>query len=152
MERTISFLGKASARILKAAVERMFLKLVAPFNAKHLKVMVDNDWYIIETIRYNASVPQGDYSGAEGKLTPQEIEAIRMRERILLRMALSAMGMAKKTARQFPREVVEQYLTPEYAFKYFREKRPDLIPILETPEGYKWLINQIEEVKEWLWQ
>jgi len=104
VERTLSFVGKASARILKSAVERIFLRLIGPFNAKHLKVMVDNDWYIIESIRYNASRPQADFSGAEGKLSPQEIQALRARERVLLRMALAAMGMAKKTALQFPRE------------------------------------------------
>ena len=151
MERTLSFIGKASARILKSAVERIFLRLAAPFNAKHLKVMVDNDWYIIGTIRYNVSVPQGDYSGAEGILSPQEIEAIRARERALLRMALAAMGMARKVALQFPRPAVEEYLTVEYALKYFREKRPDLIKILETERGRRWLSNQIEEIKEWLW-
>ena len=70
----------------------------------------------------------------------------------MTRMALAALGFARMITSRFPRPLVEEYLNTEYAFKWLKNKRPELIPILETEEGRRWLENEVEmDIKPYLW-
>jgi hypothetical protein len=67
-------------------------------------------------------------------------------------MAMAALGFARTIASRFPRPLVEEYLNAEYAFKWLKNKRPELLPILETEEGRRWLENEVErDIKPYLW-
>jgi len=133
-------------------VERTFLRLAAPFDAKHLQIMVDYGFYLIETITWAIQNPEKNHlEVAEGELPPDDVQRLRAREVVLLKMAVVALGMAKRVIALYPRKLGEEYLTPEYAFKYFGQKRPDLIPVLRTPEGYKWLRGELMEVRRFMY-
>jgi hypothetical protein len=53
---------------------------------------------------------------------------------------------------KFPKPLVEQYLNVEYASKWLKNKRPDLLPVLETEKGAQWLRKEVEiDIKPYLW-
>jgi hypothetical protein len=65
---------------------------------------------------------------------------------------MAALGFARMIASRFPRPLVEEYLNTEYAFKWLKKKRPELLPILETENGMRWLENEVErDIKPYLW-
>ena len=68
----MSLVGKASAKILAKTLERMVVGLIAPFDAAHLQIMVDHDWYIVETIRWTAQHQADQAPDYPPELGPEE--------------------------------------------------------------------------------
>lgn len=152
MERAIGFMGKAGAKVLAKTLERMVVGLIAPFDAEHLKIMIDHDWYIIETIKWNAEHGLKQRPDYPKELSPEEIERIEAMRKRAVRMALAALGFSRMIVSKFPKALVEKYLSVDYAFKWLGKHRPDLLPILETEKGRRWLKNEVEsDIKPYLW-
>jgi hypothetical protein len=121
---------------------------MAPFDAKHLQIMINHDWYVIESILW-AAKQQPNYPPELSEEEMNHMEASRLR---MTRMAMASLGFARMIASRFPRPLVEEYLNTEYAFKWLKNKRPELLPILETEEGRRWLENEVErDIKPYLW-
>lgn len=148
LERTLTLLGRAGAKILAKSLERAVIGLMAPFDAKHLQIMINHDWYVIESILW-AAKRQPNYPPELSEEEMKHMEASRLR---MTRMAMAALGFSRMIASRFPRPLVEEYLNTEYAFKWLKNKRPELLPILETEEGRRWLENEVErDIKPFLW-
>jgi len=122
--------------------------LMAPFDAQHLQIMIDNNWYVIESVLWAAN-QQPNYPH---ELSQEEVEHMEASRERVTRMALAALGFARMITSRFPRPLVEEYLNIEYAFKWLKNKRPELLPILETEEGRRWLEDEVErDIKPYLW-
>jgi hypothetical protein len=144
----LTLLGRAGAKILAKSLERAVIGLMAPFDAQHLQIMIDNKWYVIESVLWAAN-QQPNYPQELSQEEVKQMEASRDRT---TRMALAALGFARMITSRFPRPLVEEYLNLEYAFKWLKNKRPELLPILETEEGRRWLENEVErDIKPYLW-
>jgi hypothetical protein len=121
---------------------------MAPFDAQHLQIMIDNNWYVIESVLWAAN-QQPSYPH---ELSQEEVEHMEASRERVTRMALAALGFARMITSRFPRPLVEEYLNTEYAFKWLKNKRPELLPVLETEEGSRWLENEVEkDIKPYLW-
>ena len=126
--------------------------LIAPFDELHLQIMVDHDWYIIETIRWNAQHERKRPLEYPSELCEEEIRRIEALRNRAIRMAMAALGLSRMIVSKFPKPLVEQYLNVEYASKWLKRNRPDLLPVLETDEGKRWLQNEVEkDIKPYLW-
>jgi len=129
------------------ALEQTFIALIAPFDADHLQVMMDHDWYVIESLRWAAKY-RPDYPT---EMDPNEVKRIEAMRGRLVKAAMATLGFSRMTLSRFPRVLVEQYLNAEYALKWLSKKRQDLLPKLQTEKGARWLERQAEEVKAFLW-
>ena len=110
--------------------------------------MIDHDWYVIDSILWVAN-QQPSYPP---ELSHEEIKYMEASRDRMTRMALAALGFARMITSRFPRPLVEEYLNTEYAFKWLKNKRPELLPILETEEGRRWLEDEVErDIKPYLW-
>jgi hypothetical protein len=148
----VSVVGRAGARILAKTLERMVVGLIAPFDAAHLQIMIDHDWYIIETIRWNAKHGSKHPPTYPPELSEEEIRRIEALRSRAIRMAMAALGFSSMIVSKFPKPLVEQYLNVEYASKWLKNKRPDLLPVLETEKGAQWLRKEVEtDIKPYLW-
>ena len=134
--------------MLAKSLERVIIGLMAPFDAQHLQIMIDNDWYVIESVLW-AAKHKPDYPS---ELSEEEVKRMETSRDRMTRMAMAALGFARMIASRFPRPLVEEYLNVDYAFKWLKNKRPELLPILETEEGRRWLENEVErDIKPYLW-
>ena len=134
--------------MLAKSLERVIIGLMAPFDAQHLQIMIDSDWYVIESVLW-AAKHKPDYPS---ELSEEEVKRIEASRDRMTRMAMAALGFARMIASRFPRPLVEEYLNVDYAFKWLKNKRPELLPILETEEGRRWLENEVErDIKPYLW-
>lgn len=148
----MSLVGKASAKILAKTLERMVVALIAPFDAAHLQIMADHDWYIVETVRWTAQHQADQAPEYPPELSPQEKDRIEALRKQTVRMALAALGFSRVIVSKFPKPLAEQYLNVAYATKWLKKHRPDLLPILETEKGARWLQNEVEkDIKPYLW-
>jgi hypothetical protein len=148
----VSLVGKASAKILAKTLERMVVALIAPFDAAHLQIMVDHDWYIVETVRWTAQHQSDQAPDYPPELSPEEKDRIEALRKQTVRMALAALGFSRVIVSKFPKPLAEQYLNVAYAFKWLKKHRPDVLPILETEKGAQWLQNEVEkDIKPYLW-
>lgn len=134
--------------MLAKSLERLVIGLMAPFDAQHLQIMIDHDWYVIESVLW-AAKRQPNYPS---ELSEEEVKRMEASRDRMTRMAMAALGFARMIASRFPRPLVEEYLNVGYAFKWLKDKRPELLPILETEEGRRWLENEVErDIKPYLW-
>jgi len=148
----VSLVGKASAKILAKTLERMVVGLIAPFDAAHLQIMVDHDWYIVETVRWTSQHQADQAPEYPPELSPEEKDRIEALRKQTVRMALAALGFSRVIVSKFPKPLAEQYLNVAYASKWLKKHRPDVLPILETPKGARWLQNEVEkDIKPYLW-
>ena len=147
--RGFRFLGRLSSRVPAKAIEQAFIGLMRPFNGEHLKVLIDHGWYMIETIRWAAANPGQGYENVP-ELSPEEILILERRRQAMLKIGLATLGAAKTVSSKVPRPVAEQYISAEYFRKWFKEKRPDLLKVIEGAgaRGERWLEKQIEELRE----
>ena len=148
----MSLVGKASAKILAKTLERMVVALIAPFDAAHLQIMVDHDWYIVETVRWTAQHQADQAPDYPPELSQEEKERIEALRKQTVRLALAALGFSRVIVSKFPKPLAEQYLNVAYAFKWLKKHRPGILPILETAKGARWLQNEVEkDIKPYLW-
>jgi len=150
VERLWRSLGRVSAAAAKAAAESIIMNAVRMFDERHLRVMIRNDWYLIESLRWNLrNLRRYDrHPGAPRELA----EEFERRKAYFVKMGLAALGFMKQLAGFFPRQLVEKYLSVDYALKYYREKAPWVVRVVEEePNGRRWLENQIEEIKAFLY-
>jgi len=148
----VSLVGKASAKILAKTLERMVVGLIAPFDAAHLQIMVDHDWHIVETVRWTTQHQADQAPDYPPELRPEEKDRIESLRTQTVRMALAALGFSRVIFSKFPKPLAEQYLNFGYAAKWLKKHRPDVLPILETEKGARWLKNEDEnDIKPYLW-
>jgi hypothetical protein len=147
MEKALSLAGKAGARVVSKVLEQMFISLMAPFDAKHLQIMVDHGWHVIESIRWSTT-HEPEYPP---ELDAEEVKRLERMHGRLIKAALAALGFTRTVISRFPKALVEQYVSREYAMKWFRRHRSDIIQILETKKGSDWLESEVKEVKAFLW-
>ena len=147
MEKVLSLAGKTGARVVSKVLEQMFISLMAPFDAKHLQIMVDHGWHVIESIRWSTT-HKAEYPP---ELGAEEVKRLERMHGRLIKATLAALGFTRTVVSRFPRVLVEQYVNREYAMKWFRRHRPDIIPILETEKGGNWLTMEVMEVRAFLW-
>ena len=148
----MSLVGKASAKILAKTLERMVVALIAPFDAAHLQIMIDHDWYIVETVRWTAQHQADQAPDYPPELSQEEKDRIEALRKQTVRMALAALGFSRVIVSKFPKPLAQQYLNVAYAAKWLKKHRPDLLPVLETEKGAQWLQNEVEkDIKPYLW-
>jgi len=145
MSRAVSFAGKTVAKIIEGAVTGAIDGVLQLFGPQSFELMIQNDYYIIESILY-AAKRRPDYSQVKG-LTPEMARRVEARRAFMTKMALGILGMVKSFASRIPRPVLEQYLTPERFEKWMREKYPDLWKVVEKygEKGKAWLRNEVEK-------
>ncbi|MBS7632776.1 hypothetical protein KEJ15_04030 [Candidatus Bathyarchaeota archaeon] len=133
-------------------LERMVVGLIAPFDAAHLQIMIDHDWYIVETVRWTAQHQADHVPDYPPELSQEEKDRIEALRKQTIRMALAALGFSRVVVSRFPKPLVDQYLNVGYASKWLKKHRPDLLPVLETEKGAQWLQNEVEnDIKPYLW-
>ena len=148
MERVLRSLGRVSAAAAKAAAERLILQLTQIFDEKHLRVMIRNDWYVIESIMWNLK-HKPDYS----KVPPELAREFELKRAHFLKMGVAALGFMKQIVSFFPPQLVKKYLNYEYALKYYRKHVPWIVKVIEEePNGERWLKNQIKEIRDFLYK
>jgi len=142
-------IGKVSAVAAKAAIESLMAKFLSLFNENHLRLMIDNDWYIIESIQWSMR-HRPDYRG----VPPDQARWFEARRLYFVKMGFAALGFARSIALMFPRHVVEKYLNAEYALKYFDKNIPWVSKVIREKgdRGRRWLEKQVKEIKDFLYQ
>jgi len=150
---SLRFISRLSLVSVKATIETAFLRLIAPFNAKHLEILINHRWYLIAMVKWAVENPDKLGADLPDSLSHEERKKIEAERFRLMKLALSTLGMARLTVSKLPRQMVEPYLTCEWAKEnWLKKHRPDVLEVLEKrEEGEEWLRSQLEEIKEFLW-
>lgn len=135
--------AQETIEILGAAVEEMinsiFEHIIAPYSVEEMRVLVEEDTTVIDLLRYLYNQIQN----GEAKKWKEESKK-RWNQTVKM---LSA---ARKIAAKVGKPVVEQNFTTERAMYVFKERRPDIYKLLNTPNGQAWLQKNLNEIVEFL--
>jgi hypothetical protein len=145
-ERNVGFLGRISAAVMGTIIERAIVALLSAFHSEHLKILMDQDYYIIETTM-NAAKKRPRYE--RYNFTPEQIAQLEARRMGMVKRALGIMGMIRTLANRFP--AFREELTIEAVRKWLKEQRPDLLAAIDAHPNKAWLENQIKEIRVYFW-
>jgi hypothetical protein len=145
-ERNIGFLGRLGAAVMGTVIERGVVALIGAFHDEHLKILMDQDFYVIETTM-NAVKKRPRYE--RYNFTPEQIAVLESRRIGMVKRALGIMGMIRTFASRFP--LYRDELTVENVRKWLKEQRPDLLAVIDAHPNKKWLENQITEIRVYFW-
>jgi len=145
-ERNVGFLGRISAAVMGTVIERAIVALLSAFHGEHLKILMDQDFYIIETTM-NAAKKRPRYE--RYNFTPEQITQLEARRMGMVKRALGIMGMIRTLANRFP--AFREELTIEAVRKWLKEQRPDLLAVMDAHPNKAWLENQIKEIRVYFW-
>jgi hypothetical protein len=145
LTKVASFSSKLGIGILEAAIEGVIeggLKLLGP---EKLRLMVDNHWFIMESIFFCAyNVPIETYA----KMSKEEIAKAEKVRISLAKSVLPVVGMAKRVASMFPPKAVEAKVTPQWLITRGEKRFPELVEVWRNSggKGEKWLQEQADEI------
>ena len=148
MERALRLGGKLLLKTLEASVEGAVQGGIDCIGPKGLDLMIENDWYIIESMfyamRYRPDYPEG--------LTKEEIARLEKARHGMLRAVMPILQLARTVASRLPPELIEQKLDGGWFMRRAKEKFPVLAERVEAhgDKGKKWIENQAREVRDFL--
>jgi hypothetical protein len=145
-ERNAGFLGRIGAAIMGTVIERGIVALLSAFHGEHLKMLMDQDFYIIETT-LNAAKKRPRYE--RYNFTQEQIAQLESKRMGMVKRALGVMGMIRTLANRFP--AFRDELTIEAVRKWLKEQRPDLLAVIDAHSNKVWLENQIKEIRVYFW-
>lgn len=146
IERSVSFLGRVSAAVMGTVIERSVVALIGAFHDEHLKILMDNDYYVIETT-LNAAKRRPRYE--RYGFTPEQIAELERKRLVMVKRALGLMGMIRTLASKFP--AFREQLTEKNAREWLKNQRPDLLKVIDEHSNKKWLKKQIREIQKYFW-
>jgi len=148
LERVLRFTGKFSVKMLEASADGLIrgaLKCVGP---KGLDIMIEHDWYIIESLfyamRYKPSYPDG--------LSEEQIAQLESSRAGITKIVLPALGMAKMVANKLPPSLIENSLDGGWLMRRAKERYPVLAERVEAhgERGRRWIEKQAKELRDFL--
>jgi hypothetical protein len=142
-ERTISFIGRLGARVMATAIERGVVALIGAFHGEHLKILMDNNYYIIETV-LNASKKRPRYE--RYGFSEEQIRQLELKRLTMTKRALGLIGMIRTLVAKFPG--FREDLTLENVRGWLQKRLPDLLAMIDAHENKAWLGNQIREIQK----
>lgn len=145
-ERAISFMGKLGTRIMATIIERSIVALIGAFHGEHLKILMDNNFYVIETV-LTASKKRPRYE--RYNFSEEQIRQLEQKRFTMVKRALGLIGMIRTLASRFP--AFREELTLENVRKWLQKERPDLLDFMDKHENKAWLENQINEIRKFFW-
>jgi hypothetical protein len=135
--------------MLEAAVEGLVDGVLKVLGPERAKLLIDNDWYLVESIFYGAcSVPIDEYV----KMQPEEVlQGERYRVGVA-RVALPILGWSRNIARMFPPKEIERKVTPEWLIARGERQYPELLKVWRDSgeKGDRWLAGQSRELVNFL--
>lgn len=146
VERDISFMGRLGARVMATVIERSIVALIGAFHDEHLKILMDNNYFIIETV-LNASKKRPRYE--RYNFSEQQIAQLELKRLTMTKRALGVMGMIRTLTSKFP--AFREELTLENVRGWLQKQRPDLLATIDAHENKTWLENQIIELQKFFW-
>ena len=149
LARTGRVSTKLGIKLLEAVVEGLVEGALNVLGPEKAQLLVDNDWYIIETMFYaSTNIPVEGYK----KMKPEEIQKAEQMRKALAKTVLPVLGMAKFVASKFPVEAVEAKVTPEWLIKRGEERFPEIVKVWKDTEekGEQWLEKQAAEIVGYL--
>jgi hypothetical protein len=141
-ERTLSFLGRLGARVMTTAIERSVVALIGAFHDEHLTILMDNNYYVIETV-LNASKQRPNYE--KYNFSEEQIAQLEQKRMVMTKRALGVMGMIRTLVTKFPG--AREELTLENVRGWLQKQRPDLLAVMDAHWNKAWLENQIREIQ-----
>lgn len=145
-ERALSFVGRLSVAVMGKAIERAIVALIGAFHDEHLKILMDNDYYVIETV-LNASKKRPRYE--RYGFTEDQIRQLEYKRLTMTKRALGIVGMIRTMAAKVPG--FREELTLKNMREWLQKNRPDLLSVIDEHPNKKWLENQVFEVKKFFW-
>jgi len=145
-ERTLSFIGRLGARVMATAIERSVVALIGAFHDEHLKILMDQNYYIIETV-LNASKKRPSYE--KYNFSEEQVRQLEYKRLTMTKRALGVMGMIRTLTSKFP--AFREELTLENVRGWLQKQRPDLLALIDAHENKTWLENQIIEIQKFFW-
>jgi len=145
-ERTLSFIGRLGARVMATAIERSIVALIGAFHDEHLKILMDQNYYIIETV-LNASKKRPSYE--KYNFSEEQVRQLEYKRLTMTKRALGVMGMIRTLTSKFP--AFREELTLENVRGWLQKQRPDLLALIDAHENKTWLENQIIEIQKFFW-
>lgn len=146
VEKSLSFIGHVSAAIMETVIERSIVALISAFSAEHLRMLMDHNYYVIETV-LNATRKRPNYE--KYNFTPEQIKVLEVRRLAMTKRALGVIGMIRTLASRFP-EYREQ-LTLDNVRDWMNKHRPDMMATIDAHPNKKWLQNEVNEIKKFFW-
>jgi len=109
-----------------------------------LEVMIDHDWYLIESIFYSVRY-QPNYPS---ELSEKEIAKLERMRATMLKTVLPILGMVRFVASKFPPEAVEAKVTPDWLLGKGKKRFPQLVRVVKKKgeKARKWLEKQSREI------
>lgn len=143
MEKITRIIGKGSAYIVQALVEGTLDGALDLFGTKGFEIMIDNDFYIIESVLW-AAKKEPEFDKIKG-ITEEQKRIIKAKRLALVRWALQSLAIARKIALGMPGEVIFKNLTLENVKKWIKEKYPDIWKVIEAKgdKAENWLKKEI---------
>ena len=146
VERDISFIGRLGARVMATVIERSIVALIGAFHDEHLKILMDNNYFIIETV-LNASKKRPRYE--RYGYSEQQIAQLEYKRLTMTKRALGLMGLIRTLASKFP--AFREDLTLENVRGWLQKQRPDLLAVIDSHSNKNWLQNQVNEILKFFW-
>lgn len=147
VERTIGFVGRLGAAIMGTVIERSIVALLGAFSTEHLQILMDQDYYIIETT-LNATKRRPQYEKYD--FTEEQIRQLEHKRLTMAKRTLGLMGMIRTLASKFPG--FSEELTLENVRAWLRKEQPALLDVMDKHPNKKWLENQVDEIKRYFWR
>ena len=131
---------------MATTIERSIVALIGAFHDEHLKILMDNDYYVIETV-LNASKKRPRYE--RYGFSEEQIRQLELKRLTMTKRALGLMGLIRTLVAKFPG--FREELTLENVRGWLQAQRPDLLATIDTHENKAWLENQIDEISRFFW-
>jgi len=134
-ERLVEAVKETPEKIHKLAKKfaRKYLpKLLVTTDPEYLKWAIENDYTVLKKLaEYKRKAERGE-------LTTRQKGVYKLTKRVL--------KLLRKFS-SFIKPFAEDFLTPEFITESIEETKPELAPILKTPEGRKWLESNIRDIR-----
>lgn len=145
MERSLRLGSKLGIAILEGSLEGAISGAVKAIGAENLGILVDNNWFIIESIFYSIRHPPVE---VYKQLNPKEVPKLEQIRGTLTKTVLPLLGMVKFVASKFPPSAIEYKVTPEWLLKRGRKRFPTLVRVVEKrgEKGQEWMKSQCREI------
>jgi len=131
---------------MATTIERSIVALIGAFHDEHLKILMDNDYYVIETV-LNASKKRPRYE--RYGFSEEQIRQLELKRLTMTKRALGLMGLIRTLVAKFPG--FREELTLENVRGWLQAQRPDLLATIDKHENKAWLENQIDEISRFFW-
>ena len=139
-------MGRLGSRIMATTIERSIVALIGAFHDEHLKILMDNDYYVIETV-LNASKKRPRYE--RYGFSEEQIRQLELKRLTMTKRALGLMGLIRTLVAKFPG--FREELTLQNVRGWLQAQRPDLLATIDKHENKAWLENQIDEISRFFW-